>query len=110
MLPEFPAFGQTDWSLTDQERFISVAFCDNANTPIFALMSRVVPDQRWAIGTVPDAEFKGGGGPSPPGGYLVRQLGVLPAPKGRIAVALAAQPGSGKFDDGTPRSTTSQHG
>jgi hypothetical protein len=110
VLPEFPAFGQTDWSLTDQERFISVAFCDNANTPIFALMSRVVPDQRWAIGTVPDAEFKGGGGPSPPGGYLVRQLGVLPAPKGRIAVALAAQPGSGKFDDGTPRSTTSQHG
>jgi hypothetical protein len=101
VLPEFTAFGQTDWSLTDQARFTSVAFCDKANAPVFGLMGRVVPDQRWGIGTVPDAEFKGGWGPSPPGGYLVRQLGVLPVPNGRIAVALAAQPASGKFDDGT---------
>jgi hypothetical protein len=101
VLPEFTAFGQTDWSLTDQARFTSVAFCDNANASVFALMGRVVPDQRWGIGTVPNAEFKGGWGPSTPGGYLVRQLGVLPAPNGRIAVALAAQPASGKFDDGT---------
>jgi hypothetical protein len=101
VLPEFTAFGQTDWSLTDQVRFTSVAFCDKANAPIFALMGRVISDQRWGIGTIPGAEFKGGWGPSPPGGYLVRQLGVLPAPNGRIAVALAAQPSSGKFDDGT---------
>ena len=101
VLPEFTAFGQTEWSLTDQARFTSVAFCDKANVPVFALMGRVVADQRWGIGSVTDAEFKGGWGPSPPGGYLVRQLGVLPAPNGRIAVALAAQPASGKFDDGT---------
>lgn len=99
--PEFSAFGQTNWSLTDQVRFASVAFCDNANAPIFALMGRVQPDQRWGVGTVPHAQFKGGWGPSPMGGYLVRQLAVLPAPNGRIAVALAAQPASGKFDDGT---------
>jgi hypothetical protein len=99
--PEFTAFGQTDWSLTDQVRFTSVAICDNANAPIFALMGQVEPDQRWGIGTVPDAQFKGGWGPSPTGSYLVRQLGVLPTRNGRIAVALAAQPASGKFDDGT---------
>jgi hypothetical protein len=35
------------------------------------------------------------------GNYLVRQIGVLPAPNGGlIAVAIAAQPASGKFDDG----------
>jgi hypothetical protein len=101
VLPEFTAFGQTDWSLTDQARFTSVAFCDKANAPVFALMGRVVADQRWGIGSVTDAKFKGGWGPSPPGGYLVRQLGVVPAPNGRIAVALSAQPASGKFDDGT---------
>jgi hypothetical protein len=101
VIREFTAFGQTEWSLPDQVRFTSVAFCDKANTPVFSLMGRVVADQRWGIGTVPDAEFKGGWGPSPPGGYLVRQLGVLPAPNGRVAVALAAQPSSGKFDDGT---------
>jgi hypothetical protein len=99
--PEFSAFGQTDWSLTDQSRFTSVALCDRANAPIFALMGRVEPDQRWGIGTVSDAQFKGGWGPSPTGSYLVRQMGVLAAPNGRIAVALAAQPASGKFDDGT---------
>ena len=99
--PEFTAFGQTDWSLTDQARFTSVAVCDSANAPVFALMGRVQPDQRWGIGTVPGAQFKGGWGPSLTGSYLVRQLGVLPAPNGRIAVALAAQPASGKFDDGT---------
>jgi hypothetical protein len=99
--PEFTAFGQTDWSLTDQTRFTSVAVCDSANAPVFALMGRVQPDQRWGIGTVPGTQFKGGWGPSPTGSYLVRQLGVLPAPNGRIAVALAAQPSSGKFDDGT---------
>ena len=99
--PEFTAFGQTDWSLTDQARFTSVAVCDSANAPVFALMGRVQPDQRWGIGTVPGAQFKGGWGPSPTGSFLVRQMGVLPAPNGRIAVALAAQPASGKFDDGT---------
>jgi hypothetical protein len=33
--------------------------------------------------------------------YLVRQIGVLTAPAGKIAVAIAAEPASGSFDDGT---------
>jgi hypothetical protein len=98
--PEFSAFGQTEWALTDQVRFISVAVCDKVNAPIFALMGQVESDQRWGIGTLPDSQFKGGWGPSPTGSYLVRQMGVLAGPTGIIAVALAAQPTSGKFDDG----------
>jgi hypothetical protein len=99
--PEFSAFGQTDWPLTEQVRFTSVAVCENANAPIFALMGDVQADQRWGLGTVPGSQFKGGWGPSPTGSYLVRQMGVLTTPNGMIAVALAAQPASGKFDDGT---------
>jgi hypothetical protein len=99
--PEFSAFGQTQWPLTDQARFTSVAVCENANAPIFALMGDVQADQRWGLGTVPGSQFKGGWGPSPSGSYLVRQMGVLTTPHGMIAVALAAQPASGKFDDGT---------
>jgi hypothetical protein len=99
--PEFSASGQTDWALTDQVRFTSAAVCDSANAPIFALMGQVEPDQSWGIGTVPGTKFKGGWGPSPTGSYLVRQMGVLAAPNGMIAVALAAQPASGKFEDGT---------
>jgi hypothetical protein len=98
--PEFTAFGQTDWSLADQVKFMSVAVCDKANAQIFALMGRVEPDQRWGIGTIADSRFKGGWGPSSTGKYLVRQMGILATPTGLAAVALAAQPDSGSFDDG----------
>jgi hypothetical protein len=101
--PEFTAFGQTIWPLTDQVRFTSAAWCDNANAAVFELMGRITQDQSWGIGTIAGTRFKGGWGPSPTGSYLVRQIGVLAAPKGNgmIAVALAAQPASGKFDGGT---------
>jgi hypothetical protein len=99
--PEFTAFGQTDWPLTDQVAFTSAAYCDGRNAPVFDLMGHIEADQRWGIGTVAGARFKGGWGPSPTGSYLVRQIGVVPAPHGMVAVALAAEPASGNFDDGT---------
>jgi hypothetical protein len=99
--PEFSAFGQTEWALADQVRFVSAAWCDGANAPVFDLMGRVDAAQRWGIGVIDGARFKGGWGPSPTGGYLVRQLGVLITPAGATAVALATQPDSGRFEDGT---------
>lgn len=99
--PEFTAFGQTDWPLIDQVRFTAAAVCDPANAPVFDLMGQVEPQQSWGIGTIPGTRFKGGWGPSPTGDYLVRQIGVLTTEHGMIAVALAAEPVSGKFDDGT---------
>lgn len=104
--PEFSASGQTDWPLADQVRFTSVAVCDKANAPVFDLMGRVEPDQRWGLGTIGGSRFKGGWGPSPTGGYLVRQIGVLTTPTGTVAVALAALPHSGRFEDGTAALTT----
>ncbi|MGO9178411.1 MAG: serine hydrolase, partial [Candidatus Limnocylindrales bacterium] len=70
--PEFTAFGQTDWPLIDQARFISAAVCDTRNAPIFALMGEIERDQSWGIGTIPGTRFKGGWGPSTSGSYLVR--------------------------------------
>jgi hypothetical protein len=99
--PEFSAFGQTEWPLTMQARFTSVAVCEKANQPILALMGDVQADQRWGLGTGPGSQFKGGWGPSPTGSYLVRQMGVLATPNGLAAVALAAEPASGRFEDGT---------
>lgn len=104
--PEFSASGQTDWPLTDQVKFTSVAVCDNENDPVFDLMGRVESDQRWGIGTIAGSRLKGGWGPSPTGGYLVRQIGVLTTPTGMVSVALAALPDSGKFEDGTAALTT----
>jgi hypothetical protein len=98
--PPFTAFGQTDWPLKQAARFTASAVCNPANAPVFDLMAQVDPEQSWGIGTIPAARFKGGWGPSPTGDYLVRQIGVLTTDRGMIAVALAAEPGSGKFDDG----------
>jgi hypothetical protein len=97
---EFTAFGQTDWALSEQARFTSIALCDNRNAPIFALMGQVIADQRWGLGVIAGTRFKGGWGPSTSGRYLVRQMGVLATPAGMTAVALAAQPASGSFADG----------
>jgi Beta-lactamase enzyme family len=99
--PEFTAFGQTIWSLVNQVRFTASAFCNSENGPIFDLMSQVKPDQSWGIGDIPGTQFKGGWGPSPSSKYLVRQIGVLTTPAGKVAVAIAAEPASGSFDDGT---------
>ena len=98
--PEFTAFGQTDWPLTEQARFLAVAACDDRNTPILDLMGQVEAGQSWGIGTIPGTRFKGGWGPSLSGSYLVRQIGLLETDNRAVSVAIAAQPDSGSFDDG----------
>jgi hypothetical protein len=103
--PEFTAFGQTIWSLTNQVRFTAGAVCDPANAAVFTLMGQVVTDQRWGLGLIPNSRFKGGWGPSLSKSYLVRQLGVLKMPTGLSAVAMATQPASGLFADGTAELT-----
>jgi hypothetical protein len=103
--PQFTAFGQTIWSLTNQARFTAAAVCDQANTPVFTLMGEVENDQRWGLGSIPNTRFKGGWGPSPTHRYLVRQLGVLQTPAGLTTIAVATQPASGLFADGTEELT-----
>jgi hypothetical protein len=98
--PLFTAFGQSDWSLINQARFMASAVCDKRNEPVFALMGHIEPDQRWGIGEIPGTRFKGGWGPSLVGKYLVRQIGILSIPTGMVAIAVAAEPNSGAFADG----------
>lgn len=99
--PEFTAFGQTTWSLNDQAAFLSSAACDPRNQPIIDLMGQIEPDQLWGLGQIDGAKLKGGWGPSVEGNYLVRQFGVIPVNDGLAVVAVAAEPTSGAFDDGT---------
>lgn len=106
---EYTAFGQTMWSLANQVRFVAFAVCDKRNAPIFDLMSEVAPDQSWGVGQIPGTQFKGGWGPSQTDQYLVRQIGVIKAPLGRVAVAIAAQAASGSFAAGTADLTAVAH-
>jgi hypothetical protein len=99
--PEFSAFGQTIWSLTDQATFLSASVCDLQDQPIMDLMGDIAPDQRWGLGRIDGAKFKGGWGPSPEGNYLVRQFGVIPVNDGLAVVAVAVEPRSGSLEDGS---------
>lgn len=98
--PGFTAFGQTIWSLTNQARFLAGIACDPHSTQVLDLMGEVESDQAWGMGRLSNARFKGGWGPSTSGAYLVRQFGLIQAPGGTVAVALAVEPSSGSFDDG----------
>jgi hypothetical protein len=104
--PGFSAFGQTRWPLPEQAVFMSNAVCDPSSDAIVDLMGRIAADQRWGLGVLPEARFKGGWGPSLDGAYLVRQMGVVDTPAGRVAVAMTALPSSGTFADGTAALTS----
>jgi len=48
---------------------------------VLVAMSNIAADQRYGLGTIPGAVFKGGWGPEPENGYVVRQFGLMPGPK-----------------------------
>jgi hypothetical protein len=72
-------------------------------------MGEVVPDQSWGLGEAgypPGVRlaFKGGWGPEPGGGYLVRQIGVAGEPDhGLVVSILALAPGLGSSAFATGR-------
>lgn len=96
--PPYTAFGQTTWSLADQARFGASLPCRVEAQPVYAAMGQIISSQKWGLGTIPDAHFKGGWGPST-SGYLVRQFGVIDTPNGQVAVAIAVEAAS--FEQGT---------
>lgn len=97
----FSVFGQTDWSVGDQARFLARVACDPDAASVTHLMGEIVSGQQWGLGAIEDAYFKGGWGPGTDGLYLVRQFGVVPTRTGHVAVAIAAVADSGGFGDGT---------
>lgn len=99
--PEFTAFGQTDWSLPAQAQFAASLPCRDDSAFVLDAMGSIISDQQWGLGTITGSQFKGGWGPGADGGYLVRQFGIIPSGTGQLAVAIAAEPTSGSFDDGT---------
>lgn len=101
----YTPFGQTDWSLTRQARFVAGMACSDAGWRVLRLMDQVIPSERWGLGAagVP-ASFKGGWGPGwqpgTPGSYLDRQMGLLVIHHKALAVAIAAVPADGNHETG----------
>jgi hypothetical protein len=106
----FSPYGQTEWSLPDQDEFMGMlaAGCSTSLAiarDVLARMADVVPEQRWGLGaTGMNARFKGGWGPDPDGRYLVRQMGLLryaPGRRRQVTVTIAARAADGSFPSAT---------
>lgn len=100
----YSIFGQTRWSLVDQARFAAGLPCLEGSARVVDLMAQISSDQRWGLGGIPGARFKGGWGPGDDGGYLVRQFGVVPGAGGDLAVAMAVE--APTFEAGAAALTT----
>ena len=92
LYPPFSVFGQTQWTTADQVRFLSAMPCLEGAGQVIDDMASIVGSQRWGLGRLPGADFKGGWGPTRSGGYLVRQCGWYTDHSGaRVLVAFAVQ-------------------
>ncbi len=94
----FTAFGQTQWALTDQARFVGGMACAQSGPEVLGLMNEVVAGQRWGLGsTGRQAQFKAGWGPGVTAGtadgWLDRQMGIVIIGGKPIAVAMATTAG-----------------
>lgn len=95
LYPPYSVFGQTQWSTAAQVGFMQQLPCLAGSGPAINAMSQISSAHAWGLGRLPGAVFKGGWGPEPSGGYLVRQLGWYTTDDGsRVMIALAVQAGS----------------
>jgi hypothetical protein len=107
---EFSTYGQTEWSLANQQHFMSALAAGCVVGPessgyVLDLMGEVSSDT-WGLGSAPlPARWKGGWGPGVDGGYLVRQMGVLYVGEKEAVVTLAALPADGQFASGESMAT-----
>jgi len=101
----FSSYGQTEWSLAEQQRFIGALLngCigDPASRDFVLDQMRSVTADRWGLGSagVP-ALWKGGWGPGADGRYLLRQMGAIEVGGTEYAVTLAVIPDDGEFVTG----------
>lgn len=106
----FSSYGQTDWSLLDQERFMSALAtgCIGSQSSqefVLKLMGEVSSDT-WGLGSAGlPARWKGGWGPGTDGRYLARQMGIIYVGNREAVVTLAAIPADGQFESAEAMAT-----
>lgn len=97
----FSTYGQTEWSLPLQHRFMSAVAAGCVGTAasrryLLELMGRA--SDGWGFGALAlPARWKGGWGPGIDGRYLARQVGEVVVDGKPIVATLAAVPDDGQF-------------
>ena len=106
VFPPYTSFGQTEWTLVDQQRFAAGLSGAPGAEPVLDLMRRVIDEQRWGLAAVDrGAAIKGGWGPDPPGRALVRQFGIFAAEGRTVTAAIANEPEDGAYETGAANLT-----
>jgi hypothetical protein len=90
----YSVFGQTMWSVEAQARFMKEAPCLVGAAAVLSEMAQVDPSQRWGMGRLTGAVFKGGWGPPKSGGYEARQLGWYEVGGAKAYVAMSVRASS----------------
>lgn len=95
----FTIFGQTQWPLPAAASFTAHVPCMPGSQRVLKLMGNVAANQQWGVEVMKAPRMtavKGGWGPGPTSGYVVRQIGVITAKNGsQTAIALSTlAPGS----------------
>jgi hypothetical protein len=104
-------FGQTEWPPSEAVKFFQAlgqgCLLPRSQTGyVLGLMEHIIPSESWGLGSASfgtTVAFKGGWGPEP-GGYLVRQSGIIDPLSARgVAVSIVAHPPAGEasFETGT---------
>jgi len=91
-------FGQTLWRPSEAVKFFSAlargCLLPSSETEyVLGLMQQIAPGESWGLGEAgfSPVAFKGGWGPEPDGGYLVRQAGIVHVGEpGAVAVSIVA--------------------
>ncbi|MGP6174422.1 hypothetical protein [Corynebacterium sp. A21] len=94
-------FGDTEWLPAAQAKFASQLRCMEGSEPLLESMGTITEEQRYGLGQVTGAIYKGGWGPDEnTGDYLVRQFGLLPVEAGEVGVAILVKPEDGTYETG----------
>jgi hypothetical protein len=101
----FSTYGQTEWSLPLQHRFMAAliggCLATTASTDFLLNLMRNVTSDRWGLGSVGvPALWKGGWGPGLDGRYLLRQMGAVTVGGKEVVVTIAVRPDNGEFATG----------
>lgn len=97
--PGFSAFGQTQWSVSEQADFIAALGCQEGADVVLEAMGQPDPAQNYGLRTIEGAVMKGGWGPAEDGSYEARQMGLISLGEHTVAVAIYAAAPSGDYGE-----------
>lgn len=85
------------WAVTGQAQFARKVECLDPDRSVIINMSNVVDEQRYGLGRLHGAMFKGGWSPMDDGQFYARQFGNFRTAQGSVGVAIAAQASNGSY-------------